>query len=67
MKRFLSSVKMLIAVATLLAASALPAVAQIYEGCDDSLVIIGSSGRVWDCYIDDADDEWCYYTCYSAS
>jgi hypothetical protein len=66
MRRFLSSFRVLVAAAILLSATAIPALAQIYDGCDDSLTISGSSGRTWNCYIDGADDDWCYYTCYAS-
>lgn len=65
MKRLLTPFR-LITLAALLSVAALPVMAQTYEGCDDQLTITGSSGRTWNCYIDSADAEWCYYWCYSS-
>jgi hypothetical protein len=64
MKRLLNGLKAL-TLAVILTASAIPVAAQSYEGCNDFVHGNDQFGRHWDCFIDGADDEWCYYTCYS--
>jgi hypothetical protein len=64
MKRLLSSFKVLALAGMLLMAS--PGFAsEKFPGCDDFIHDIDEDGTHWDCKIDAASEEWCYYQCTS--
>jgi hypothetical protein len=65
MKRLLSSLKVLTLLAAIMIPTAATVSAQTIDGCDDWIVITTPRGSTV-CLIDDADDEWCYYSCYAA-
>ncbi|HVF56803.1 MAG TPA: hypothetical protein VM934_11675 [Pyrinomonadaceae bacterium] len=64
MKRLLASVK-LFAIAAMMITASLSVSAQKFEGCDDFFHEIDEDGTHWDCNIDAASEEWCYYQCTS--
>lgn len=63
MKRLLNSFKLFTLAAILISAMSVPTTAQSIDGCYDEIIIIWDDSEVWDCHIDGADDDWCYYTC----
>lgn len=64
MKRLFTLLQVLTIAATLLAAP-MTASAQRFEGCDDFFHEVDPDGTHWDCNIDAASEEWCYYQCTS--
>lgn len=66
MKRLLGSLQVLCLVATMMAMPlAVSAQDERFPGCDDFFHEVDEDGTHWDCNIDAASEEWCYYQCTS--